>query len=37
MIAESAAYHREVQRLLFTAEPAQAARQDLRESLQVVA
>ena len=35
VIAESAAYHREVQRLLFIAEPAQAARQDLRESLQV--
>ena len=37
VIAESAAYHREVQRLLFIAEPAQASRQDVRESLQVVA
>jgi SAM-dependent methyltransferase len=35
VIAESAAYHREVQRLLFIAEPVQTARQDVRESLQV--
>jgi hypothetical protein len=34
VIAESAAYHREV-RLLFIAEPIQAARQDMQESLQV--
>ena len=35
VIAESAAYHREVQRLLFIAEPARRASQDTLESLQV--
>jgi hypothetical protein len=35
VIAESAAYHREVQRFLFTAEPARRVSQDTLESLQV--
>src|SRR6185312_9740145 len=35
VIAESAAYHREVQRFLFTAEPARRVTQDKLESLQV--
>jgi SAM-dependent methyltransferase len=35
VIAESAAYHREVQRLLFVAEPAQAASQDAFKKLEV--
>ena len=35
VIAESAAYHREVQRLLFTAEPVPSASQEARESLQL--
>jgi len=35
VITESAAYHREVQRLLFTAEPAKAANQETLKQLEV--
>jgi SAM-dependent methyltransferase len=35
VIAQSAAFHRETQRLLFTAEPGKIAREDARERLQV--